>query len=82
MMPSLFQQNGFAVASMVLAFLCWPLGALFGHLARRRAYSVAGAGAGLAVVALIISYSLGFASFLLLMIHLAQGPSPRYSVGP
>jgi hypothetical protein len=71
-MPSLAQLNGFAIPAIVLAFLCWPLGAVFGHLARRRAYYVGGAGAGLAVLALIVSYTLGFATFLVLIVHINQ----------
>lgn len=71
------QQNRFAIAAIVLAFLCWPLGIVFGHLARRRDRYPSGAGAALAVVALVVSYSLGVATVVLLVIHfgnVGQGP--------
>jgi hypothetical protein len=73
MAPSLSQENRLAVAAIALAVVCWPVGVVFGHLARRRARYAGGAGAGLAVVALLIGYSFGFAAFLLLMIHLGTG---------
>lgn len=69
------QENGLSVAAIGFAFVFWPLGAVFGHLARRRARYAAGAGAGLAILALIVSYSLGFATFLWLVAYLGQGTS-------
>ena len=74
---SLSRQNRLATAAIVFAVLCWPLGIVFGQLARRRARYMNGEGAGRAVVALIIGCCLGFTMFLLLIIHLAQGPATQ-----
>jgi hypothetical protein len=68
-----------AVVAIVLAVICWPAGIVLGHLARRRAHYAGGAGAALAVVALAIGYSLAFATFLLIMIHLGTG-GPAHNV--
>ena len=71
------KENRLAIAAIVLGVLCWPLGILFGHLSPRRARYVGGAGAGLATVARLIGYSLGFATFLLIMIHVGTGGPAR-----
>jgi peptidyl-prolyl cis-trans isomerase B (cyclophilin B) len=71
------QQNGFAIAAVILAFLCWPLGIVCGHLALRRDRYPSGAGAPLAVVALVVSCLLGVATVVLLIVyfgHVGQGP--------
>ncbi|MHB2021740.1 MAG: DUF4190 domain-containing protein [Mycobacteriales bacterium] len=48
--------NVLAVLSLVCAFLFWPLGIVFGHLARRQIRRTGERGAGVALTGLIISY--------------------------
>jgi hypothetical protein len=47
--------NGFAIASLVCAFLCWPLGLVFGFIARSQITRTGEGGSGLALAGLIIS---------------------------
>lgn len=62
--------NRMAVAAVVLAIACWPLGIAFGHVAVRRARLSQGAGAGLAVVALIVAYTLALVTLLVIVVIL------------
>lgn len=48
--------NGMAVAALILAFVFYPLGIVFGHLARRQISRTHEGGRGLATAALIIGY--------------------------
>lgn len=50
--------NGFAVASIICAVLCAPLGVLFGHLSLWQIKRTGDDGRGLAVAGLIVGYSL------------------------
>jgi peptidyl-prolyl cis-trans isomerase B (cyclophilin B) len=47
--------NGFAIASLVCAFLCSPLGLIFGFIARSQIRQTSEAGDGLALAGIIIS---------------------------
>ena len=48
--------NGMAVAALILAFVFYPLGIVFGHVARRQISRTHEGGRGLATAALIIGY--------------------------
>ena len=48
--------NGMAIAALILAFVFYPLGIVFGHLARRQISRTHEGGRGLATAALIIGY--------------------------
>jgi hypothetical protein len=48
--------NVFAVLSLIFAFIFWPLGLIFGHIARSQVKRTGEGGAGLALAGLIISY--------------------------
>jgi hypothetical protein len=76
--PALSHQNQLAWAAIVFSVLCWPLGVLVGHLARRRSLALGGIGSGLAFVALVISYTLGFATLLLFVIHFGGAGGAKY----
>ncbi len=45
-----------AIAALILAFVFYPLGIVFGHLARRQISRTHEGGRGLATAALIIGY--------------------------
>ena len=47
--------NGFAIASLVCAFLCSPLGLIFGFVARSQIRQTGEAGDGLALAGIIVS---------------------------
>jgi hypothetical protein len=47
--------NGFAIASLICAFLCSPLGLIFGFIARSQIKNSGEDGAGLALAGIIIS---------------------------
>jgi hypothetical protein len=47
--------NGFAIASLICAFLCWPLGLIFGFVAKSQIKARGGGGDGLATAGIIIS---------------------------
>ena len=48
--------NGFAIASLICAFLCWPLGLVFGFVARNQIKERGDSGDGLALAGIIISF--------------------------
>jgi len=48
--------NGMAVAALILAFVFYPLGIVFGHIARRQMRRTHEGGQGFATAALIIGY--------------------------
>lgn len=48
--------NGMAIAALVLVFVFYPLGIVFGHVARRQISRTHEGGRGLATAALIIGY--------------------------
>jgi VIT1/CCC1 family predicted Fe2+/Mn2+ transporter len=48
--------NAMATLAIVFAFLFFPLGILFGHIAKRQIARTGETGAGLATTALVISY--------------------------
>ena len=65
--------NGFAIASLICAFLCWPLGLIFGIIARHQIRTNHEGGDGLALAGIILSavflvltvlYLVLFAAFL------------------
>lgn len=47
--------NGFAIASLVCAFLCWPLGLIFGLVAKSQIKAKNEGGNGLATAGIVIS---------------------------
>jgi hypothetical protein len=54
--------NAMAAMALVFAFLFFPLGVVFGHVAKRQIARTGETGAGMATTALVISYLLlGFA---------------------
>ena len=53
--PPVRGTNGFAIASLICAFLCWPLGLIFGIIARNQIKQSGEGGAGLALAGIIIS---------------------------
>ena len=64
--PGYYQQpvasgrtNTMAILALVFAFVFWPLGIVFGHLARRQIRQTGEGGAGLASAGLILSYVFG-----------------------
>lgn len=48
--------NGLAIASLITAFLCWPLGLIFGFIARSQIQRTGQKGAGLALAGIIIAF--------------------------
>jgi len=48
--------NGFAIASLICAFLCWPLGIIFGFIAKSQIKQRGQGGDGLATAGLVISF--------------------------
>lgn len=48
--------NGMAIAALILALVFYPLGIVFGHVARRQISRTHEGGSGLATAALIIGY--------------------------
>lgn len=51
--------NTLSILSLVFAFLFWPLGIIFGHVARSQTRRTGAGGHGLALAGLIISYMFG-----------------------
>ena len=49
--------NGLAIASLITAFLCWPLGLIFGFVARNQIRETGQKGDGLALAGIIISFA-------------------------
>lgn len=58
------ETNTMAILALVFAFVFWPLGIVFGHLARRQIRRTGEAGAGLATAGLVISYLFGAVTLL------------------
>lgn len=50
------QTNTMSILSLVFAFLFWPLGIAFGHVAHSQIKRTGEAGRGLATAGLVISY--------------------------
>ncbi len=67
--------NAMAALAMVFAFVFFPLGIVFGHLAKRQIERTGEAGGGLATAALVLSYL-----FLVLTVCLCCGG--LYLLGP
>jgi peptidyl-prolyl cis-trans isomerase B (cyclophilin B) len=63
--------NGFAIASLVCAFFCTPLGIIFGFIARSQIKQTGQGGDGLALAGIILSFV-----FLLLGIVVLASTSP------
>ena len=68
--------NGFAIASLVCAFLCSPLGLIFGFVARSQIRRTGEGGDGLALAGIIIS---ALSIVLGLVVVLAVDPSTTTS---
>jgi hypothetical protein len=68
--------NGFAIASLICAFLCSPLGLIFGLVAKSQIKSRGGGGDGLATAGIILS-----AIFLAVGILLAATGNATFHVG-
>jgi uncharacterized protein DUF4190 len=51
--------NTMAILSLVLAFVFWPLGIVFGHMARRQIRQTGEGGSGLATTGLVLGYLFG-----------------------
>ena len=64
--PATRQTNTFAIVALVLSFVFWPAGIVFGHIARRQIARSGESGRGLATAALVIGY-LHFAFIALLI---------------
>jgi len=69
--PGYYQQpvtsgrtNTMAILSLVFAFVFWPLGIVFGHVAGRQIRQTGEGGAGLAKAGLILSYVFGVLTLL------------------
>jgi hypothetical protein len=56
--------NTMAILSLVFAFVFWPLGIVFGHMARRQIRRTGEGGAGLATAGLVLSYIFGVLTLL------------------
>jgi hypothetical protein len=54
--PMTVGTNGFAIASLICAFLCWPLGLIFGFIAKSQIKQRGQGGDGLATAGIIISF--------------------------
>lgn len=65
--PMTPRTNTYAILSLVFAFLFWPLGIAFGHIARRQIAETGESGHGLATAGLVISY-IGLAAAVLLIV--------------
>jgi len=65
-----------AIASLILAFLIWPLGIVFGHIARHQIRRTGERGMGLTLASLIISYVWG-AAVIILIVGLVAGSQPQ-----
>jgi len=68
--------NSMAIASLILAFLIWPLGIVFGHIARHQIRRTGERGMGLTLASLIISYVWG-AAVIILIVGLVAGSQPQ-----
>ncbi len=72
--------NTMAILSLVFAFVFWPVGIVFGHMARRQIRQTGENGAGLATAGLVISYLfgvltlLGCAAWIALVVYAAGHP--------
>jgi hypothetical protein len=53
-----------AILSLVFAFVFWPLGIVFGHMARRQIRRTGEGGAGLATAGLVLGYIFGVLTLL------------------
>jgi hypothetical protein len=65
--PAARPTNSFAIAALVLSFVFWPAGIVFGHVARRQIARSGESGGRLATAALVIAY-LRFALIALLIV--------------
>ena len=57
--PAQTRTNTMAILSLIFAFVFWPLGIVFGHMARGQIRRTGEGGAGLATAGLVISYIFG-----------------------
>lgn len=67
--------NGFAIASLVCAFLCSPLGLIFGFIARSQIRQSRQSGDGLALAGIIISAISMVAGILIFVVGVASTSS-------
>ena len=67
--------NGFAIASLVCAFLCSPLGLIFGFIARNQIRQSRQSGDGLALAGIIISAISIVAGILIFAIGVSMAPN-------
>lgn len=67
--------NGFAIASLICAFLCWPLGLVFGFIARSQIKRTGEGGGGLALAGLIISGLAAISVIILIAVEASTGGS-------
>ncbi|HET7312008.1 MAG TPA: DUF4190 domain-containing protein [Mycobacteriales bacterium] len=76
--PQPSSTNGFAIASIVCAFLCSPLGLIFGLVAKSQIRRTGQQGNGLATAGIVVSavfLAIGIIGFLA---SIATTPSPQY----
>jgi uncharacterized protein DUF4190 len=57
--PAQTRTNTMAILSLIFAFVFWPLGIVFGHMARGQIRRTGEGGAGLATAGLVIGYIFG-----------------------
>ncbi|MHB8718686.1 MAG: DUF4190 domain-containing protein [Candidatus Dormibacteria bacterium] len=79
--PATRGTNGFAIASLICAFLCWPLGLIFGFVARNQIKERGDGGEGLAIAGIIISFVALLVTVLYIVIAVAFISShPNFNV--
>jgi uncharacterized protein HemX len=66
--------NGMAIAALILALVFYPLGIVFGHVARRQISRTHEGGSGLATAALII-----WIGIAIVMFAFKQQPKPDFA---
>ena len=77
--PQTTGTNGFAIASLICAFLCTPLGLVFGFIAKSQIKQTGQQGNGLATAGIVISgVSLAIGIFAFIAILVAAGSSTQY----
>jgi hypothetical protein len=57
--PASAKTNTMAILSLIFAFVFWPLGIIFGHIARGQIRRTGEGGSGLATAGLILGYVFG-----------------------
>ncbi|HET6818495.1 MAG TPA: DUF4190 domain-containing protein [Mycobacteriales bacterium] len=77
--PQPSSTNGFAIASLVCAFLCWPLGLVFGFVAKSQIRQSGQQGSGLATAGIVVSAVAGALLVLFFIIGATVSTtSPQY----